>query len=88
MFFRFEDVAEYVKLILETRLNEGVTQMAALKEGVNMVIPIDLLRLFSWQQLEFLVVGTADFSVEALKVRELFSISPSFFLSFSLLSSF
>ena len=49
------------------RLSEADKQIAAIKQGLATVVPIDLLQLWSWDDLEFAVTGNRTMDVELLK---------------------
>eukprot|EP01012_Entosiphon_sulcatum_P008571 TRINITY_DN14699_c0_g1_i1.p1 TRINITY_DN14699_c0_g1~~TRINITY_DN14699_c0_g1_i1.p1 ORF type:complete len:4388 (+),score=508.78 TRINITY_DN14699_c0_g1_i1:36-13199(+) len=57
----------FVRLVQEFRLHESRKQINAIASGFHSVIPPHLLGLLSWQQLEVLVCGRADFDVEVLR---------------------
>jgi hypothetical protein len=42
---------------------------AAIKEGLNSIIPAAAFTLFTAEELETVICGKTDFSVELLKVR-------------------
>lgn len=65
----FENAQEYSNLIEKYRLNEGKLIYDLLRKGMSAVIPMDLLNMFSWRQVETLVCGAADIDVEILKVK-------------------
>ena len=66
---RFTDRKEYGKLAVSFRLHEFDAQVAAIKRGLEDVVPINLLQLFSWQQLEILVAGTPAFDINLWKSK-------------------
>ena len=43
------NVNDYIRLVVDTRLNESQKQIEAILEGVNFVIPIHLCRLLNWK---------------------------------------
>jgi len=43
-----ENLEEYRQLVINTRLNEAKLQMQSILEGVELVIPIEILKLLSW----------------------------------------
>ncbi|KAK2827719.1 hypothetical protein Q7C36_018645 [Tachysurus vachellii] len=63
----FSNKAEYVERALEYRLHEMDRQVAAVREGMSSIIPVPLLSLLTARQLEQLVCGLPDVSVEMLK---------------------
>ena len=64
-----KNVAEYVALSQQVRLHECSTQVAAIQAGLAQMVPVELLSLFSWRELEELVCGVPDVSVESLKAN-------------------
>jgi E3 ubiquitin-protein ligase HERC2 len=57
----------YVELVEKTRLNEGKIQIDAIRSGLEQVIPIGILKLISWNEIEMLVCGKPILDVELLK---------------------
>ncbi|PWY98189.1 HECT-domain-containing protein [Testicularia cyperi] len=59
---------EYVRLVTEQRLTQSIQQqIEAFLAGFNEIIPADLIRIFSEQELELLISGLPDIDVEAWK---------------------
>lgn len=54
---RFADRDEYVRLALRARLRESAAGVAALRRGLDRVVPVALVDLVSWRELEVLVCG-------------------------------
>eukprot|EP01114_Cavostelium_apophysatum_P001689 TRINITY_DN1146_c0_g1_i2.p1 TRINITY_DN1146_c0_g1~~TRINITY_DN1146_c0_g1_i2.p1 ORF type:complete len:4271 (-),score=1642.72 TRINITY_DN1146_c0_g1_i2:54-12866(-) len=63
----FENRDEYVKLIEKTRLNESALQIAAIRRGVADIIPLQLLNLCTYQDLEWKVCGRLHIDINLLK---------------------
>ncbi|TSK72182.1 putative E3 ubiquitin-protein ligase HERC1 [Bagarius yarrelli] len=63
----FSNRAEYVERALEYRLQEMDRQVAAVRVGMSSIIPVPLLSLLTARQLEQLVCGLPEVSVEMLK---------------------
>uniref|UniRef100_A0A8C9YMF6 HECT-type E3 ubiquitin transferase n=1 Tax=Sander lucioperca TaxID=283035 RepID=A0A8C9YMF6_SANLU len=63
----FANRTEYVERALDYRLHEIDSQVAAVREGMSTIIPVPLLSLLTAQQLEQLVCGLPEVSVEMLK---------------------
>ncbi|XP_062334757.1 probable E3 ubiquitin-protein ligase HERC1 [Osmerus eperlanus] len=63
----FSNRTEYVERALEYRLHEMDRQVAAVREGMSTIIPVPLLSLLTARQLEQLVCGLPEVSVEMLK---------------------
>ncbi|GAK65645.1 uncharacterized protein PAN0_009c3863 [Moesziomyces antarcticus] len=59
---------EYVRLVTEQRLTKSIqSQIDAFLTGFNEIIPADLIRIFSEQELELLISGLPDIDVDAWK---------------------
>eukprot|EP00066_Takifugu_rubripes_P013620 XP_011602886.1 PREDICTED: probable E3 ubiquitin-protein ligase HERC1 isoform X2 [Takifugu rubripes] len=63
----FANRTDYVERGLDYRLHEMDSQVAAVREGMSTIIPVPLLSLLTPQQLEQLVCGLPEVSVEMLK---------------------
>uniref|UniRef100_A0A4W6C7G9 HECT-type E3 ubiquitin transferase n=1 Tax=Lates calcarifer TaxID=8187 RepID=A0A4W6C7G9_LATCA len=63
----FANRTEYVERAMDYRLHEMDSQVAAVREGMSTIIPVPLLSLLTAQQLEQLVCGLPEVSVEMLK---------------------
>ena len=63
----YEDRLEYCRLVKEKRMMETTKQVNALRKGFCKVVPADVLRLLTWQELEVKVCGNPEISIEKLK---------------------
>ncbi|XP_037548156.1 probable E3 ubiquitin-protein ligase HERC1 [Nematolebias whitei] len=63
----FANRTEYVERALDYRLHEMDAQVDAVREGMSTIIPVPLLSLLTAQQLEQLVCGLPQVSVDMLK---------------------
>uniref|UniRef100_A0A8C2HR54 E3 ubiquitin-protein ligase HERC1 n=1 Tax=Cyprinus carpio TaxID=7962 RepID=A0A8C2HR54_CYPCA len=63
----FSNRNDYVERALHYRLHEMDRQVAAVREGMSSIIPVPLLSLLTARQLEQLVCGLPEVSVEMLK---------------------
>ncbi|KAL4617326.1 putative E3 ubiquitin-protein ligase HERC1 [Arapaima gigas] len=63
----FSNRNEYVERTLDYRLHEMDRQVMAVREGMSSIIPVPLLSLLTAKQLEQLVCGLPEVSVEMLK---------------------
>ena len=52
---------------VQARLRESDQQIAAIKQGLATVVPVDLLQLWSWGDLERAISGTRKMDLELLK---------------------
>lgn len=64
-----KNAAEYVALAQQVRLHECSAQVAAIQAGLAQMLSIELISLFTWRELEELVCGVPDVSVESLKAN-------------------
>uniref|UniRef100_H0V6J8 HECT-type E3 ubiquitin transferase n=1 Tax=Cavia porcellus TaxID=10141 RepID=H0V6J8_CAVPO len=63
----FSNRKEYVERAIEYRLHEMDRQVAAVREGMSWIVPVPLLSLLTSKQLEQMVCGMPEISVEVLK---------------------
>jgi hypothetical protein len=63
----FDNRHEFVDLVIKTRLNESARQLQAIQKGLGTVVPLRMLGLFSWLDLEILVCGNPHIDIEALR---------------------
>ncbi|CAH0479236.1 unnamed protein product [Peronospora belbahrii] len=57
----------YVQLVEKTRLTESSQQLAALKDGLSSVLPMELAPLFTPRELEVLICGRREVDVDLLQ---------------------
>ena len=65
----YRNAPEYAKLVEQIRLNEGQVIYEWLRKGMSAVIPLSILNLFTWKQVENLVCGAPDIDVNKLKEK-------------------
>jgi len=53
--------------MLQCRFQESSNQMKEIKEGINYVIPIDNLKLFTWEEVESRACGDKIVDIEKFK---------------------
>ena len=63
----YDSRLEYCKIVKEKRLSENTFQIDAIREGFTSVVPVEILHLLTWQELELKVCGNPEISVAALK---------------------
>ncbi|XP_030650140.1 probable E3 ubiquitin-protein ligase HERC1 isoform X2 [Chanos chanos] len=63
----FSNRKEYVERAIEYRLHEIDRQVAAVREGMSWIVPVPLLSLLTARQLEQMVCGLPEISVDVLK---------------------
>jgi hypothetical protein len=62
-----DNLNEFVSLTIKRRLNESARQIKAMQKGLNAIVPLRMMSLFSWYDLEVLVCGDPNFDVELLR---------------------
>eukprot|EP00063_Salmo_salar_P067123 XP_014041958.1 PREDICTED: probable E3 ubiquitin-protein ligase HERC1 [Salmo salar] len=79
----FSNRKEYVARAIEYRLHEIDRQVAVVREGMSWIVPVPLLSLLTAKQLEQMVCGMPEISVDVLKKVVLYSFVLRFFASLS-----
>ena len=64
-----ENEAEYRSLLSAYRLGEVNEQVAAMRKGLSAVVPVQLLTLFTWQELQNMVCGKREIDINYLKAN-------------------
>lgn len=62
-----ENLNEYIDLIVANRLKESDNQINAIREGVNFIIPTEMLKILTWEEVEARCCGEKTISIESLK---------------------
>lgn len=62
-----ENLSEFIKLLLEARFSEGQAQMNAIREGVDKIIPLSTLKIFTWEEVEIRCTGDKVIDTDKLK---------------------
>jgi len=62
-----ENASEFARLLLQNRLVFDRFQLQALRRGLATVVPIQLIRLWSWRDLQERVCGVPEVDLENLK---------------------
>jgi len=65
----WENRKEFVKLVEEYRLKEFDAQIDAIRRGLATIVPVQLLPLFTWQELEKMVCGKREIDVDYLRAN-------------------
>jgi len=63
---KYEEIEEYVRAVIETRLKESQLQYQAIKRGIAKIIPKSLLNIMTSKELEIWVCGKNIIDVELL----------------------
>jgi len=58
---------EFVDLVQNYRIHEFDDQLAAIRKGLGTIVPIQLLSLFTWQELESMVCGQPEIDIVYLR---------------------
>jgi hypothetical protein len=69
----FDTRNEYCDLVLDFRLHEFDRVAAAVRNGLSTIIPLRLLSLFTWDELELMVCGKPDIDVALLRANTEYS---------------
>merc|ERR1712000_390235 len=72
----YETKESYCDKVLEKRLSECDSQIEAMARGMEGVIQMRVLHLFSWQQVEVLVGGNPVFDIDVWKAHTDSSLPP------------
>ena len=60
---------EYLDMVDKARIRECASQTAAIVRGLATQVPIHVLSLFTWHEIELMVCGNPTVDLELLKVR-------------------
>eukprot|EP00479_Gromia_sphaerica_P002663 TRINITY_DN13128_c0_g1_i1.p1 TRINITY_DN13128_c0_g1~~TRINITY_DN13128_c0_g1_i1.p1 ORF type:complete len:127 (+),score=23.01 TRINITY_DN13128_c0_g1_i1:423-803(+) len=63
----FANRNEYVNRVFNARLHEHDIQIESIRRGIGKVVPIQLLQLLSWQELELLICGVKYVDIDMLR---------------------
>ena len=63
----FSNIKDYIQKTLTARFNECKKQIKAIKKGINQTFQASILRMLSWADLEYKVVGKEILDMERLK---------------------
>ena len=63
----YDDRLEYCQLVKDVRMGESKLQIDAIREGLTHVVPVQVLALLTWQELEQKVCGSPEIPIEELK---------------------
>lgn len=71
----YNDRIKYCELVERIRLDESKIQMNAIRSGLEFVIPLGLLKLLSWKELETLVCGKPILDVDLLRDNTVYRVN-------------
>lgn len=63
----WENRGDYVRRVIEMRVQESRIQLEALRRGLGTIVPQNLLSLFQWDELELMVCGSKTMDVDMLR---------------------
>ena len=69
------NMEEYISSIINVRLNESEKQMRAIREGVNIIMPLSICSMLNWQMIEARATGSKTIDVEKLKSITQYNVS-------------
>ncbi|KAH9164467.1 hypothetical protein LEN26_000015 [Aphanomyces euteiches] len=61
------NLSEYIRLVQQVRLNECKPQVDAILQGISKIVPLPLLPLCTWTELQQWVCGSQAIDIELLK---------------------
>jgi hypothetical protein len=61
------NLEEYISLLCDRRLNSAHMQMRWIKKGVERIVPISVMKLLSWEDVEERTCGLKQLDIEKLK---------------------
>ena len=62
-----DNLQDYIRLVVNTRLGEYENLMRHVREGIDFVIPLDICNLMSWKLLEERATGSKTIDIDQLK---------------------
>ena len=62
-----ENLDEYIKLLVKVRLSEFDTQMKSIIDGINLIMPGNIMFIMTWQELDLRATGAKTIDMETLK---------------------
>jgi len=63
----FKNKDEFIRLWREYKIHEFDTQLTAMRNGLSTLVPVQVLSLFTWDELELLVCGKPEINIDYLK---------------------
>ena len=59
-----DNLQDYIRLVVNTRLGEYENLMRHVREGIDFVIPLDIFNLMSWKLLEERATGSKTIDID------------------------
>ena len=66
-FVRQSEVGDFVRTVIDVRLNECRSAALAIREGLCSIVPASVLSLLDWKELRALVAGREDINIDLLR---------------------
>ena len=63
------DKIKYLSFLINSRINESEEQILKIKQGLSEIIPLSLLKLLTYKEVEILVTGNKKVDIELLKLN-------------------
>ena len=60
--------------MVETRIHESAKQIKAIKEGIQYVIPLNVVKLLNWRQIEVRATGSKSIEIDKLKAVTVYEV--------------
>jgi hypothetical protein len=60
-------LGRYLAMVERARINECASLTAAILRGLSTQVPVHVLSLFTWEELELMVCGNPTVDIELLK---------------------
>ena len=80
------NIEEYIRLVVNARINESQKQMKAIKDGVNFVLNLNIVRFLNATQIEARATGSKTLDVAKLKQITTYEVRVPIFISIGCIS--
>lgn len=67
------EVEDFIKALLQSRLEGDLEALEALKGGLALIVPLDMLRLWTWQDLQRAICGEPHLEVSLLRAQTVYT---------------
>lgn len=71
----YANIEEYISKTISFRLNECQKQIKRIRKGISITFDANFLRMLSWKDLEYKVVGKETLDIERLKEITVYRVS-------------
>jgi hypothetical protein len=62
-----DNYEKFIKLMLQKRFEEGREQMSWIKEGIRLIIDMNIMSMLSWEEVEVRSAGEKIVDINVLK---------------------